>query len=325
MKAILTVLLLALTTMLNAQWISLDSVRVEDANFVPLLTNTTITTRGVVTTSHELGARTVYLQNWTAGLVAYDTAIWNAVTTGDSIQVTGLLTNYNGLAELNPVSSFTKITSGKTSPIKVVTPSTIRNATGEPYEGMLIKINGITAIKTTAGVLATTWATTASGTNYRLFVGNDSCDIRIYTSSNIAGTTIPPYPFSVIALQSQYKSGSPYNSGYQIIPRSLSDIIVTGITPISTTVPEKFSLSQNYPNPFNPSTDIRYSVKENSLVTIKVYNVLGKEVSTLVNETLAPGTYQANFTGSNLSSGVYFYTLFANGIRMESKKMLLNK
>jgi hypothetical protein len=237
-----------------------------------------------------------------------------------------LLVNYNGLAELNPVSSFTKITSGKTTPIKVVTPSTIRNATGEAYEGMLIRINGITAIKTTAGVVATSWATTGSGTNYRLFVGTDSCDIRIYTSSNIAGTTVPPYPFSVVALQSQYKTGSPYNSGYQIIPRSLNDIIlVTGITPISSNVPDKFSLSQNNPNPFNPSTDIRYSVKENSLVTIKVYNVLGKEISTLVNENLTPGTYQVSFAGSNLSSGVYFYTLYSNGLRMDSKRMLLNK
>jgi hypothetical protein len=324
-KIIITLIFIALTSIVNAQWISLDSIRVEDANFVPLLTNTTVTTRGVVTTNHELGARTVYFQNWTAGLVAYDTAIWNAVTTGDSIEVTGLLTNYNGLAELNPVNSFTKISSNRPTVIKTVTPSIIRNATGEAYEGMLIRINGITQIKTSTGTPATTWATSGSGTNYRLFVGTDSCDIRIYTSSNIAGTTIPAYPFSVVALQSQYKSSSPYNSGYQIIPRSLNDFLLTGITPISSTTPESFSLNQNYPNPFNPSTEIRYSVKENSLVTIKVYNVLGKEVSTLVNENQSAGTYQVNFSASNLTSGVYFYTLYSNGLRMDSKKMLLSK
>jgi len=320
------VIILALTTMLKAQWISLDSIRVENANFVPLLTGSTVTTRGVVTTNHELGVRTVYFQNWTSGLVAYDTLVYNNVTTGDSIQVTGVLTNYNGLAELTPVTSYTKIASNKTPPIKVVTPSTIRNATGEAYEGMLIRINGITQIKTSTGAPATTWTTSGSGTNYRLFAGTDSCDIRIYTSSNIAGTTIPAYPFSIVALQSQYKTSAPYNSGYQIIPRSLNDIIlVTGVEPISTNVPEKYSLNQNFPNPFNPSTEIHYSVKENSFITLKVYNLLGKEVSTLVNGEYNPGTYKVNFTPSNLSSGIYFYTLYSNGIRVDSKKMLLNK
>jgi hypothetical protein len=78
---------------------------------------------------------------------------------------------------------------------------------------------------------------------------------------------------------------------------------------IVVTPPERFELYQNYPNPFNPTTLINYQLPENGYVSLKVYDVLGKEVSTLVNEYKEAGYYQASFNASNLSSGVYFYQL----------------
>lgn len=94
-------------------------------------------------------------------------------------------------------------------------------------------------------------------------------------------------------------------------------------TPITLT-PEKYELSQNYPNPFNPSTSIKYSVPVNTLVTLKIYNTLGKEVATLVNETKPAGSYEINFNAANLASGVYYYKIEA-GSFSEIKKMLLIK
>lgn len=85
-----------------------------------------------------------------------------------------------------------------------------------------------------------------------------------------------------------------------------------------------FSLEQNYPNPFNPSTTIKYSVPQVSEVSLKVYDVLGKEVATLVDAQQAQGTYQVNFDASNLASGMYIYTIKA-GSFVSSKKMLLMK
>jgi hypothetical protein len=79
------------------------------------------------------------------------------------------------------------------------------------------------------------------------------------------------------------------------------------------TLPSEFALSQNYPNPFNPETVISYQVPVNSKVSLKVYDILGKEVAILVNEEKSAGKYQVNFNGSNLASGVYFYKLSANG------------
>ncbi len=85
-----------------------------------------------------------------------------------------------------------------------------------------------------------------------------------------------------------------------------------------------FRLNQNYPNPFNPATKIGYTVAQAGLVSLKVYNMLGEEVATLLNEELQPGTYQATFNASSLSSGVYMYKLKA-GSYTESKRMLLLK
>jgi hypothetical protein len=87
-------------------------------------------------------------------------------------------------------------------------------------------------------------------------------------------------------------------------------------------VPQTFRLSQNYPNPFNPATKIDYTVAKAGRVSIKVYNTLGQEVATVVNEELAPGHYQATFDGANLPSGVYVYTMRAGGY-VESRKMML--
>ena len=88
--------------------------------------------------------------------------------------------------------------------------------------------------------------------------------------------------------------------------------------------PLQFHLSNNYPNPFNPSTHIQYGIAKTSKVTLKVFDVLGREVKTLVNETKSPGKYTLIFNGQNLSSGIYYYTLHA-GSFFETKKLLLLK
>ncbi|MDP4174122.1 MAG: T9SS type A sorting domain-containing protein [Bacteroidota bacterium] len=88
--------------------------------------------------------------------------------------------------------------------------------------------------------------------------------------------------------------------------------------------PSRFSLEQNYPNPFNPSTVIKYSISKASNVTLKVYNVLGKEIATLVNANQGAGEYSVSFDAKSLASGIYFYTISA-GSYIETKKMILTK
>jgi hypothetical protein len=116
---------------------------------------------------------------------------------------------------------------------------------------------------------------------------------------------------------------------YSIWRRSYSEII--GVQNISSEIPSGFSLYQNYPNPFNPMTKIKFDIPQSvilsgakNLVVLKVYDILGKEIQTLVNEQLQPGSYEVLFDGSNLSSGIYFYTLIAGDYK-ETKKLVLLK
>lgn len=88
--------------------------------------------------------------------------------------------------------------------------------------------------------------------------------------------------------------------------------------------PVTYKLYQNFPNPFNPSTLIKYSVPENSFVTLKVYDILGKEVATLVNEQKSQGSYEVQFDAGRLSSGTYIYQLKTNNF-IENKKMIIEK
>ncbi len=88
-------------------------------------------------------------------------------------------------------------------------------------------------------------------------------------------------------------------------------------------VVNSYSLSQNYPNPFNPSTQIKFTLAKSGLTTLKVYNILGEEVATLVNENLASGSYSATFDASRLASGTYLYILTSGNQRLMNKMMLL--
>ncbi len=101
-----------------------------------------------------------------------------------------------------------------------------------------------------------------------------------------------------------------------------------GIQNISSEVPKSFALYQNYPNPFNPTTKIRFDIPQVGQrhafdLQLKIYDVLGRVVATLVNENLNPGTYEADWDGSNFASGIYFYTLSAGEFNLTKKLVLL--
>jgi hypothetical protein len=98
----------------------------------------------------------------------------------------------------------------------------------------------------------------------------------------------------------------------------------TGVRQTDATTPDAFILEQNFPNPFNPSTTIVFRIADFGPVFIKVFDMLGREVATLVNELLHAGTYQTMFDASGLASSVYYYTLSA-GNYSEAKRMLLLK
>jgi len=110
--------------------------------------------------------------------------------------------------------------------------------------------------------------------------------------------------------------------GYSVYRRSLGELI--GIQPVSNEIPNTFLLSQNYPNPFNPATNIKFALPESGFVKLTVFDMLGREIETLVNKNMNAGTYNADWDAANYSSGVYFYRLHS-GKFSEIRKMVLIK
>lgn len=127
-----------------------------------------------------------------------------------------------------------------------------------------------------------------------------------------AGAT---FLFDNIRCQYDYSGNIVYLESFGDVTE-VSDDVVT---------PKEFLLHQNYPNPFNPSTVIKYTVSKTSDVSLKIYDVLGNEITALVNEEKPAGEYEATFNAADLSSGTYFYTLSVNGQIRAVKNMVLIK
>ena len=147
---------------------------------------------------------------------------------------------------------------------------------------------------------------------------------------NYLGQSTPLYDLSLVKNVGLYYQLEWELVGYEdelkgavIDGKVYGDTTVVGVNDPDNTIKE-FSLSQNYPNPFNPSTKIIFVIPKSSFVNLKVYDVLGREVAILVNEEKYPGSYEAEFNGINLSSGIYFSVLNIGDKRL-SKKMCLLK
>ncbi len=162
-----------------------------------------------------------------------------------------------------------------------------------------------------------------SGTN--MFAGISSgCGVYLSTNngtnwlSKNQGFSNVPGVYAVVVTNNYIFAGTDSS----VWRRSLSEII--GVQNISTEIPSAFSLKQNYPNPFNPRTVVSFSLPVGGDMSIKVYDVQGREVQTLVKERLSAGNYEVTFDGSGLTSGVYFYRMQAGGYT-ETKRMILIK
>ena len=123
------------------------------------------------------------------------------------------------------------------------------------------------------------------------------------------------------------KSMGIHNPAFTVAILQLSIAKVRGdalsISPITGIAPAEYSLSQNYPNPFNPYTQIDFSIKKAGRVSIKVYDMLGREVATLVDDNMQAGTYKARFDGAQLASGIYMYRIMAEDYTAIKKMVLL--
>ena len=120
-------------------------------------------------------------------------------------------------------------------------------------------------------------------------------------------------------------SDSTYLIGIYRNEEVLGDTVIKNLVDVNENyaLPTNYNLSQNYPNPFNPTTKIEYSIPKTSFVRLKVYDILGREVAALVDEEKSVGSYNIEFNGNNLSSGIYFYKIQAGDYSLVKKMILI--
>ena len=194
-----------------------------DANGVPLLLGEVVTVNGVVTVADQFGAPG-YLQDHTGGIAVYDFNFTEAVEIGDEVTITGTITQFNGLTEIENVTiDATPSKNNTVVPVEVSIADLLDDGKNgvEEYECLLVRVNGVT-VNTQA------WTVTGSGVNYTLSDGTKEIDVRIDNDVPFAGQPAPGGSFDIVGVMSQYQRNSPYVGGYQLMPRLGSDIIASG-------------------------------------------------------------------------------------------------
>lgn len=149
------------------------------------------------------------------------------------------------------------------------------------------------------------YKTTNAGLNwFATYCSNNFESYGLYFTNDLTGYAVSPYG--------------------QIIKTTTGGGVLISVQPQSYTVPQKYTLYQNYPNPFNPVTKLKFDIPVAMNASLKIYDIIGREISVIVSDFLIPGSYEFDFDGSSLSSGVYFYVLNSSEY-YEAKKMVLIK
>jgi phosphatidylserine/phosphatidylglycerophosphate/cardiolipin synthase-like enzyme/DNA/RNA endonuclease YhcR with UshA esterase domain len=311
--------------------IPISEVKVNDANGASTRIGDLVTVRGIITVANEFGSPS-FIQDNSAGMSIYGTIFSAAVNIGDEIQVTGRVTQYSGLNQIELPEQYSVITSGNSVNPVIATPTQINfNGVGgvENYEGKLVHIIGVT-VTNLNGTPVTSWA---ANTNYRLIgaSASDTVQMRIDNNTNLVTGVAPASTFDLIGVVGQYKLVTPYIGGYQVMPRFTTDIISSG--PLFTEYPEetyldstsvtvswktlhpgtsrvRYGVNTNYElGVLEPDNDLRtsHSVTLTGLTAATIYNV--QAFSVLGADTSFAGNLIVSTTSKSPTTGkinVYF-------------------
>jgi hypothetical protein len=324
---------------------TLYSVPTIQASAVTFNSNATGTTLTINWTNGNGANRAVFMKelvgtitNPTNGTTYTASMVWSSK--GDQLGTSGYYCIYNGTETSVAVTGTTPNTLyvvqafeyNGTGSGSVFNTST---ATGNPSNdsSLPVELTSFTA-STTNNKVTLNWNTATEVNNYGFEIERIAVSDKLLANSQQLNTNSW---VKIAFVQGSGNSNSPKNYSFTDTPTGrtefqyrLKQIDLDGkyeysnVVTVELAAPTNFAVEQNFPNPFNPTTSIQYQVSGTSNVTLKVYDVLGKEVATLVNETKVPGKYEIKFDGSNLSSGIYFYTLHA-GTFVQTKKIILMK
>jgi phosphatidylserine/phosphatidylglycerophosphate/cardiolipin synthase-like enzyme len=270
-------------------------VKVNNSNGVALKMGDLVTVRGIITVSNQFGGPS-YIQDNSGGMSIFGTALTSAVQVGDEVLVSGRVTQFNGLNQLESPQIHSIISSGNIVEPLLATPTQLSGdgINGvEIYEGLLVRINAVLVTELN-GSPVSNWAYK----NYKLTgtSPSDTVDVRIDNDTEIIGQVAPAGRFDIVGVLSQFKANSPFIGGYQLMPRFSTDIISAG--PIIEKFPEEVDLTPNSItlewHTINPGTSrIRYGKTssyelgiispDNTLRTAHSVTVSGLSTATIYN------------------------------------------
>jgi hypothetical protein len=249
---------------------------------------------------------------------------------GTSLTITGTVKeNSNTSTYID--TTYTVVNNGPGTlwaPIDIPNTSTFAS-NSEPFESVLVRLLNVTVTDSNSDGLSKfgdfNVATTGNS-------GAAKVRVSVCANAQYIGARLPLAVPPQVRVNVGNKFDAIWGIGYQsfgtykVNPRKSGDFINANLSAGETALGKasSFALSQNYPNPFNPATTIRYDVAVRGLVTLKVYDILGREVSTLVNQVRDAGAYEVSFNAARFASGIYFYRLQA-GSFVQTKKMVLVK
>lgn len=318
--------------------LSIADVKANNSNGVSLKIGDLVTVRGIVTVSNQFGGPS-YIQDNSGGMSIFGATFTNAVQVGDEVLVSGRVTQFNGLNQIESPQIHSIISSGNVIEPILATPSQLSGdgLNGlENYEGRLVRLNAVVVTESN-GSAVSNWAYK----NYKLTgsTSTDTVDVRIDNDTEIIGTVAPAGRFDIIGVLSQFKSTSPFIGGYQVMPRFTADIISSG--PIIEKFPEEISLTNSSItlewHTINPGTSrIRYgktlayelgviepdnllrnqhNVTINGLSTATIYNLQAFSVSG--NDTSFSSNIVSSTTSASPTTGiinVYFNKTVNHGV-----------
>ncbi len=327
-------------------------IKIQDVQYSPFgggysaYNNQTISVRGIVTADTSDIPGSVYIQNgngpWSGIWVRGTEAV--KLQRGDDVTITAIVNENYNVTNLNKVDKEDQIvvhSQNNDLPEPSVLSTSEIGTSGnnevakEMYEGVLIKFENVIVIDENADGDAGPHVSSINNNHGEIFIADTSnMQTRVELQDgnhgyhNFWASEFETLPVRLLEGDKfESLTGILYFSfgNYKLIPRKNSDFVgyVTGVNESKNAQPLTYSLEQNYPNPFNPSTTIEYVIPENGFVTVKIYNVLGKEVAALVDQHQTAGRHKVSFNASNLSSGVYFYKIDAGKFTSVKKMMLV--
>jgi hypothetical protein len=290
----------------------------------PLYLDTFVVVRGIVNVSNyvldSLTLSRFYMQDDNAGINVFRGIVPPNIVVGDCLIVSGWVDFYCGLTE---ISNFP--TNNCVFSVELVdhaappTPTVITgNSPFELFEGMLVRMENV-------NIVSGTWPAEGQDTNLVITDGNGFIGLRISRWTNVDGSTPPSPTFHLIGIMNQYDVSSPYDSNYQIIPRSTADIINVQDAgdPQASLVAQEFVLAGSYPNPFNSTAQIRFTVGSARELDLVIFDVLGREMTHQKLTGLTPGAHTYAWTPSG-ATGLYLLRLSGES-RTETAKLLYLK